>query len=253
MFTDFPLHKQLFKALERLALEKPTPVQAQTIPKALEGKDLLVSAQTGSGKTMAFLLPAIQKLLASNAPGSGTRALILVPTRELARQVFKNCKDLTRFTQVEVGTIMGGQEFKYQKALLRKNPEIVIATPGRLAEHLAHHSAALEDLEVLVLDEADRMLDMGLNEDVLKIVEACGKERQTLLLSATLSHKGVLKIAEQILRDAETLALSKPQDKHDNITQQIVLADDPAHKERLTNWLLANEKFSKALIFKEVF
>ncbi len=249
LFTDFPLNSQIFKALEKLGLAQPTPVQQQTIPRALAQKDLLVSAETGSGKTLAFLLPILQRLMENPAPDSATRALILVPTRELARQVFKNAKDLSAFTRVEAGMIMGGQEFKYQKALLRKNPEIVIATPGRLVEHLSQNSADLSDLEVLVLDEADRMLDMGLSEDVLKIAKACRRERQTLLFSATLTHKGVLKVAEQVLNNPETLTLSTPQDKHANITQQVVLADDPAHKERLTNWLLANETYSKALIF----
>lgn len=249
MFTDFPLNKQLFKALNKLGLEKPTPVQEQTIPQALAGKDLLVSAETGSGKTAAFLLPTLTQLLAEDAPNSGTRALILVPTRELARQIFKNCKDLSVFTRLQAGMIMGGQEFKFQKALLRKNPEIIIATPGRLVEHMAQENVDLQDLEVLILDEADRMLDMGLSEDVLKIANACNPQRQTMLFSATLSHKGVLKVAEDVLTKPQTLTLSRPQDKHASITQQVVLADDPAHKERLTNWLLANETYAKALIF----
>jgi len=249
LFTDFPLNKKLIKALNKLGLEKPTPVQEQAVPLALTGKDLLVSAETGSGKTIAFLLPTLEHLLANHSPHTGTRALILVPTRELARQILKNCKDLTAFTGLQAGMIMGGQEFKFQRALLRKNPEIIIATPGRLVEHMTQENVDLRDLEVLILDEADRMLDMGLSEDVLKIAQACNPKRQTMLFSATLGHKGVLKVAEDVLTEPQALTLSRPQDKHAGIAQQVVLVDDPAHKERLTNWLLANEAYAKALIF----
>ncbi|MCH7800089.1 MAG: DEAD/DEAH box helicase, partial [Chloroflexi bacterium] len=121
MFSDLPLHAQLQKAISKLAFEKPTPVQEQTIPLALEGKDLLVSAKTGSGKTAAFLLPALHKFLENPAPDSGTRALILVPTRELARQVMKQCGQLASFTGIKVGLVIGGEDFKYQKAVFRKN------------------------------------------------------------------------------------------------------------------------------------
>ena len=248
-FSELGLHERLLKAIEKQEFSEPTPVQVKAVPIALEGKDLLVSAETGSGKTAAFLLPMLHQLLDENAPNSATRALILLPTRELARQVMKHCNDLISFTHLKIGLITGGADFKYQRAILRKNPEIVIATPGRLVEHLSHKTIELGDLEVLVLDEADRMLDMGFSEDMLKITEACNSEKQTLLLSATLNHAGVTKIAKTVLKTPEKIILNRVKDGHDNIHQQIVLADDVKHKQELLVRLLGQESFDKALVF----
>src|SRR5690606_6984990 len=125
--------------------------------------------------------------------------LILTPTRELARQIVKNAEQILKFTGMKVGMICGGEELKYQKAMLRKNPEIVVGTPGRLAEHVAHKSTEFSGLEFLVLDEADRMLDMGLSDDVLKIAETCRAERQTLLFSATMEQKGLRHLIKQVM------------------------------------------------------
>jgi len=249
LFAELQLDKQLLRALEKLGLETPTEVQSQTIPLALAGSDLLVNAHTGSGKTAAFLLPSLHKLLTEPSKLQGTRLLVLSPTRELARQLFKNCKDLIQFCPLQVGLMMGGDEFKYQRAMLRKDPEILIATPGRLLEHIKHEHAELSNLEVLVLDEGDRMLDMGLSDDVLEIVRACKPERQTMLFSATLAHTGVRKIAQQILRAPKSLTLSTAQDQHSNIRQQVILTDGAAHKDSVLTWLLSNEKYEKALIF----
>ncbi len=249
-FTDLPLDNQLHKALEKLGFDTPTPVQAQTIPKALANKDLAVSAETGSGKTAAFILPTLHRLLQTDAPKSGTRALFLAPTRELARQIFKHCKDMAAFTPIEAAMITGGQEFKFQKALFRKNPEIIIATPGRLVEHIEKGSTDFADLEVLVIDEADRMLDMGQVEDVLKIADSCPPERQTLLFSATLENSYHLpRVMEKVLTDAETLSLAPKREANQNITQQIVLSDDERHKNLQTLKLLADETYDKAVIF----
>ena len=249
MFSDLPLHAQLQKAISKLAFEKPTPVQEQTIPLALEGKDLLVSAKTGSGKTAAFLLPALHKFLENPAPDSGTRALILVPTRELARQVMKQCGQLARFTGIKVGLVIGGEDFKYQKAVFRKNPEFLVATPGRLVEHLESGSIRFKDLELLVLDEADRMLDMGFIDDVLFIASHCNDERQTLMFSATLKQHRLPEVIEKTLKSPQSLIIDKPREKHSQIRQQVILADDAPHKDKLTAWLLENETFDKALIF----
>jgi len=249
LFSDFDLDNRLLKALDKLGFEKPTPVQTATVPLAMDHKDLLVSAETGSGKTAAFLLPSLHQLLEKPAPQSGTRMLILLPTRELARQVMKHFTQLAEFTHLQAALITGGETFKFQRALMRKNPELIIATPGRLLEHLGQDSADLTDLEFLVLDEADRMLDMGLSEDVLNIVKCCNTERQTLLFSATLNHRGLARIMEGMLREPETIKLSTVREQHANIKQQIVVADDTTHKQRLVAWLLANEKFEKALIF----
>lgn len=249
MFSHFQLHEHLLRALNKLGLEQPTPVQSEAIPVALKKKDLLVSAETGSGKTAAFLLPAFHTLLNHPDTLAGTRVLVLVPTRELGRQIMQHGLALASYTQLRVGLIIGGESFTKQKALLRKNPEIIIATPGRMVEHLDRATPNFDDLEVLILDEADRMLDMGFSEDVLNIAAQCNPQRQTLLFSATLSHKGVKRIASQITQDAQVLTLNTIKDKHANIRQQLILADNNGHKGQLVRWLLEHESFGKALIF----
>jgi superfamily II DNA/RNA helicase len=133
---DLALHPQLFKALNKLGFIEATAVQAEAIPLALEGKDIMVSARTGSGKTAAFILPMLHKMLTTSAPDSGTRALILLPTRELALQTEKTFNKLAAFTPITCGLIIGGEAFKHQVATIRKNPEVIIATPGRLVEHI---------------------------------------------------------------------------------------------------------------------
>jgi len=244
-----PLNERLLKALAKLDFEKPTPVQEQSIPPALAGKDLLVSAETGSGKTAAFLLPTLQKLLAKDAPNTGTRALILVPTRELARQVSKECQALASFTNLKVGLIIGREDFKYQKTMFRKNPEIIVATPGRLMEHLDQGTPDFNDLEVLILDEADRMLDMGFGDDVLKIAAMSNTDRQTLLFSATMNQKGLSNMTQQVLRSPLQLKLTSMRDPHKSIRQQVILTDDGQHKEQLLLSILSSEKYDKALVF----
>ncbi len=249
MFSELPLHDRLQKALADIGLEQPTEVQQQAIPKALSGRDLLISAETGSGKTAAYLLPMLHRFLENDAPRSSTRGLVLLPTRELARQVFKQFTLLTGSCQLKAALITGGESFKYQRALIRKNPELIISTPGRLLEHIKLNSADLSDLEVLVLDEADRMLDMGFSEDVIAIAENCRAERQTLLLSATLKTRGLMTVAKQVLNDPEQLLLSGAQDQHSSIKQQIVLADDRDHKEKLLLRLLQQDQYNKAIVF----
>lgn len=247
-FHDLISDNQLRKAIDVLGYEQATPVQAKAIPAVLAGKNVIVSSKTGSGKTAAFLLPALQTMLAS-APvnPSSTRMLILTPTRELARQIVKNAEQLLKFTGMKVGIICGGEELKYQKAMLRKNPEIVVGTPGRLAEHVMHKSTEFSGLEFLVLDEADRMLDMGLSEDVLKIAASCRAERQTLLFSATMEQKGLRHLIKQvILGEAEEIYLDE---KPNAIVQQMMLADDYKHKEKLLVALLQKASFEKAIIF----
>lgn len=248
-FAELGLHERLLKALDKQGMSAATPVQAQALPAALTGRDLMVSAETGSGKTAAYLLPVLQQLLARPAPHTATRALILVPTRELARQVQKDCQQLAAFTPLGVEMITGGVEFKYQRALLRKNPEVVIATPGRMLEHLNRQNIELSDLEMLVLDEADRMLDLGFGEDVLSIAAACRPDHQTLLYSATLRHEGVNSVAHKVLHDPEHCLLNQDEAGQQHIRQQIVLADDVKHKQRLLVRLLELESYEQALVF----
>ena len=250
MFTSFDLQPPLLKAIEALSFKTPTPVQVQAIPEALQHKDLMVCAQTGSGKSAAFLLPMLNQLITKDAPNSKTRALVLVPTRELARQLLKQTEALAKFSKIQVASITGGQEFKFQAALFRKNPEIIIATPGRLLEHMGKNENLLEDVEVLVLDEADRMLDMGFSEDVLKIAAQCTQaDRQTMLFSATLKQKGMYEVIQTVLNNPLNIMVDSFKGEHENIAQEVMLADDDKHKQRLLTWLLANKTFRQAIVF----
>ena len=249
-FSDFFIHDRIEKALDNLRLRVPTDVQKASIPHALDGKDLQVCAETGSGKTLSYILPMMQKFLESKSVIQGTRGLILCPTRELARQVFKATKQFTDVTGMNVGLLTGGDDFKFQAAMLRKNPEIVVSTPGRLVDHIKRRSTDLVGLEILVLDEADRMLDMGFAEDMEIISGECNEGlRQTLLFSATLHHKGIARVAAKVLDNPMEITTATVRDKHDNISQQIILADDGAHKDRLLSWLLSNDEYEKAIIF----
>jgi len=248
-FADLLLPDELLRGVAKLGYATPTPVQEQVIPLAMEGADLLVCAATGSGKTAAFLLPMMQRFLDDRRPGGGTRALILVPTRELARQVQDQFLRLGSFTRLSAGVITGGEPKSRQVANLRKNPELLVATPGRLLEHLQAGEVDLGDLEILVLDEADRMLDLGLADDVLAIVERCSPERQSLLFSATLHHKGLEAVIGPLLRDPKVLLIDPVRAPHPHIEHQILLSDGPEHKERQLLWLLEHEPFDKALVF----
>lgn len=214
------------------------------------GKDVLVDAQTGSGKTLGYLLPLFQRLMEYEGPAK-TSALILVPTRELAQQVHKICDQYASAIHAKSVTLTGGQEFKFQAALLRKVPEIIVATPGRLKELVEKDQAHLDEIDYLVLDEADRMLDMGFRDDVLEIVGSCPEDRQTLLLSATLNHGGVSYISKMILKEPVKVELSGDRTAQENIQHQIILADDQEHKLKLLNAILADEahRTGKILIF----
>ncbi|MEI6745048.1 MAG: DEAD/DEAH box helicase [Methylococcaceae bacterium] len=248
-FTSFNLHSSLQETLIKNGFEAPTLVQQRAIPAILTRKDFLVSSKTGSGKTLAFLLPTLHHLLINPNYYAGVRALVLVPTRELAQQIFLQCQQLLEGTALKVGLVTGGEDFKKQQNLLRKNTPIVIATTGRVLELLTLDTAPFENLETLILDEADRMLDMGFSDDVLTIAKQCSENRQTLLFSATLTHIGVLKMADKLLKHYELIALNTLRDELPHIQQQIVLADDNAHKQQLLAWLLKNETFEKALVF----
>ena len=242
-------HPHLLGAIDKLAYQEATPVQAASIPLILAGKDLRVSAQTGSGKTAAFLLPCLDKMLKDSAKKYGIQMLILAPTRELAQQITAVCTQLIAETDLQIGMITGSEDFKKQQVLLRRNPAVLVATPGRLLEHLNQDVANFDELKYLILDEADRMLDMGFSPDVLEIAEHCNSQRQTLLFSATLTA-GVLRVAKDLLRNPETVEIHHFRtNQHANIQQQIIPCDDTEHKKKLLLWLLTYEKYKKALVF----
>jgi len=247
-FSDIPLHAQLQKALAALDFTEPTPVQAKAIPAILDGNDVMVSSQTGSGKTAAFIVPLLNKLLSLGQTNTATLGLILLPTRELALQTQTVFKQLATYTPIKSGVIIGGEAYKHQVATLRKNPEVLIATPGRLVEHIEKGNTDFSDLAMLVLDEADRMLDMGFAEDMHTIASACRNERQNLLFSATLKHRGLEKITP-ILKAPVRLTIDQRGEAHSQITQYRVLADDDKHKEQLTAALITEFQAKKVMVF----
>lgn len=249
MFADFNLHERLLKALAEQRFVEPTPVQAAAIPAALAGHDLRVTARTGSGKTAAFVLPMLNRLIGDAQPRVDVRALVLLPTRELAQQTLKQVERFAQFTFIKAGLVTGGEDFKVQAAMLRRVPDVLIGTPGRLIEHLDAGNLKLADVEILVLDEADRMLDMGFAEDVVRLVETCRGRQQTLLFSATTGGAALREMTGKVLRDPQHLMLNRVSELNENVRQQIITADDPAHKERLVHWLLANETYDKAIVF----
>ncbi|AYC33749.1 DEAD/DEAH box helicase [Pseudomonas cavernae] len=249
MFSQFALHERLLKAVAELNFAEPTPVQTAAIPPALEGRDLRVIAQTGSGKTAAFVLPMLNRLMGDAKPRVNIRALILLPTRELAQQTLKQVELFSQFTFIKSGLITGGEDFKVQAAMLRKVPDVLIATPGRLLEHLNAGHLDFEQVEVLVLDEADRMLDMGFAEDVQRLAGECKRAHQTLLFSATSGGAGLREMIGSVLKDPLHLKLNSVGELNEGTRQQIITADHAYHKEQLVEWLLNHETYQKAIIF----
>merc|ERR1712142_518144 len=189
-FYTMNLSRPLLKAIEDLKYVHPTPIQAATIPTALSGRDICGCAATGTGKTAAYMLPILERLLFRSASDSVTRVLVMVPTRELGVQVFQVSKQLCQFTSIDVALSVGGLDLRLQEAALRKNPDIVIATPGRLIDHIKNTPTfGLENIEVLILDEADRLLEEAFMEQMKEIVKSCARTRQTLLFSATMTDQ----------------------------------------------------------------
>ncbi len=185
-FNDFDLDARLQRNLQAINFETPTPIQAAAIPPALEGRDILGSAETGTGKTAAFLLPLLQKLIDDPQPSHRPRALILLPTRELALQVAEQAAHLNRHLSTRITTVYGGVPIKPQEQALRRGVDVVIATPGRLLDHLERGNLNFKALQVFILDEADRMMDIGFLPDIRRIERLLPKNRQTMLFSATL-------------------------------------------------------------------
>ena len=248
-FADLNLDKNILSAVRSEGYESPTPIQAQAIPFALDGRDIMASAQTGSGKTAAFLLPTLQRLTKrSEKPGKGPRALVLTPTRELAAQVEKNAlayaKNMRWFRTV---SIVGGASFGYQTRALSKPVDLIVATPGRLMDLMQSGKVDFARLEVLILDEADRMLDMGFIDDIETIVEATPTDRQTLLFSATWDG-AVGKLARKLTKDPEIIEVERVDDQG-KIEEQLLYCDDMRHKNRLLDHILRDANIDQCVIF----
>ncbi|MEX3548489.1 MAG: DEAD/DEAH box helicase [Burkholderia sp.] len=268
-FALLGLSPEIVSTLQAAGYVKPTPVQERAIPAGIAGRDLLVSSPTGSGKTAAFMLPAIERFAQMQKtqaqqprePQSADRRqrrpqpvarpglLVLTPTRELAMQVTTAAstygKHLHRLRTV---SILGGVAYSQQLMLLAKNPEILVATPGRLLDHLERGRIDLSKLKMLVLDEADRMLDMGFIDDIETIVTATPASRQTMLFSATLDGK-IGSLTGRLLKDPERIEIGQKMEARTNIAQTVHYVDDRDHKDRLLDHLLRDDALDQAIIF----
>ena len=257
-FDSLGLSPAILQSVTEAGYTEPTEVQARAIPAALAGQDLMVSSSTGSGKTAAFVLPALERILASRGDNTkrrekgkvyGPRLVVLAPTRELAMQVAKACTTYGRNVQgLRVATIVGGVPYAAQLKALRGPLDVLIATPGRLLDHLGSGAAVLENVDMLVLDEADRMLDMGFIDDIQAIAETVPAERQTLMFSATFAgHVGGL--AQRLTRNPQRIDVASHTDAHANIEQRLHWADSLTHKNALLEHILAERELDQALVF----
>jgi superfamily II DNA/RNA helicase len=248
-FEQLKLDPRILAAIKQTGFHQATRIQQEAIPIVLSGKDLMASAQTGTGKTAAFVLPALQHLLRpSKMRGQGPRVLILTPTRELATQVNENIRQFSRGLKMTSGSIVGGVAYGPQLRMLRGRLDLLVATPGRLMDHMEQGKVDFSRLEMLVLDEADRMLDMGFIDAVKEIASAMPSKRQTLLFSATLEG-AVLKIANRLLKTPESVSLAANHERHKSIEQCMHHVDSKAHKQKVLEHLLSNGESSKSLIF----
>ena len=247
-FKEFGFDERLQEGIESNGYDTATPVQEQVIPLILEGSDIIASAQTGTGKTAAFLLPLIHKILTSTQHDH-INALIIVPTRELAVQIAQNLEGLSYFTSISSLAVYGGGDgasFVQERQALSKGAEIVVCTPGRMIGHLNMGYVKLQKLEYLVLDEADRMLDMGFHDDIMKIMSFLPKKRQTLLFSATMPSK-IRELSKKILHNPKevTISLSKPPERIKQFAYIVYDSQKPA----LIKHLLKAKEYKSVLIF----
>jgi ATP-dependent RNA helicase RhlE len=249
LFKDLGLSAELLRAVEKQGYDEATPIQQQAIPLIIEGKDVLAGAQTGTGKTAGFTLPILQKLQDDHREGQKRhpRVLVLTPTRELAAQVHESVRDYGQYLPFRSAVIFGGVSINPQKQKLIKGVDIVVATPGRLLDHLQQRSIDLSKVEILVLDEADRMLDMGFIRDIRKVLNAIPKQRQTLLFSATFS-KEIKTLAAEFLRQP-TLIQVTPQNTATELVSQIVYPVDKKRKRELLSHKIGEEEWQQVLVF----
>ncbi len=246
-FNQFNLDSSITKAVAVCGYTKPTPIQVKSIPEIMNGNDIVACAQTGTGKTAAFVLPALHRIRTQN-PIRKPRVLILTPTRELASQITQAAGKYGKFLRFHMASLVGGMSYRHQLRDLSRSADIIVATPGRLLDHLENRRVDLTGIEMLVLDEADRMLDMGFIDDVTTIAKFTPQHRQTLLFSATIDGK-LNQIIRQLLKEPIHIDLSGEKISPAQIKQEIYMSDSPSHKNRLLEHLLANENIFKAIIF----
>ena len=251
-FEDFGLSADILQALADQGYIHPTPIQAEAIPIVLQGRDVMGAAQTGTGKTAGFSLPIIQRLLAhANTSASPARhpvrALILTPTRELADQVADNVKAYSRYTPLRSAVVFGGVDMAPQTAALRAGVEIVIATPGRLLDHVQQKTLNLSQTQIFVMDEADRMLDMGFLPDLQRIINLLPKQRQNLMFSATFSPE-IKKLANSFLQSPVTIEVARSNATADNVTQVLYKIEEEAKRDAVTH-IIRERSLKQVIVF----
>ena len=244
-FTAFKLHPDLLAGVKELGFVRPTPIQDDAIPPAMAGRDVLACAMTGSGKTAAFLLPILNRLL--SRPRGATRALILTPTRELAAQILDDLQDLAVHTPLTAAAVFGGVGAGPQEHAFRTGVDVIVATPGRLLDHLKHAYAKLDHIEHLVLDEADRMLDMGFLPDIRRVLRHLPQKRQTLFFSATMPAP-IVTLTREMLRNPESIQLDRKPAPAVGITQAVYPVPQEL-KSALLFALLQRGEMQEALVF----
>ncbi|HLC26028.1 MAG TPA: DEAD/DEAH box helicase [bacterium] len=244
-FAQLGLEPELLRAIKREGYETPTPIQEKAIPAINAGKDLFGCAQTGTGKTAAFAWPILQRLKAART--KRLRALVLTPTRELAVQVAESFRSYGCFLSLRIGLVYGGVSLSLQEKELHRGVDVLIATPGRLLDHMSRGNVDFKHVEFLVLDEADRMLDMGFIDDVKRILQFVPKKRQTLLFSATMPQP-IRQLAQEILRDPVEIQVTRPATPVETV-RQTVHAVATWDKAKLLNHLLENQAMSQVLVF----
>jgi superfamily II DNA/RNA helicase len=252
-FDDFGLAEPIRRAVAELGYREPTPIQAQAIPVVMSGKDVMGAAQTGTGKTAGFALPIIHRLLplasSSASPARHpVRALMLAPTRELADQIYNNVAAYAKHTPLRCAVVFGGVDMKPQTAALRQGCELLVATPGRLLDHVEQRTTNLSQVQILVLDEADRMLDMGFLPDIQRIINLLNKDRQNLMFSATFSGE-IRKLAESFLKSPQLIEVARRNALAENIAQTVYRVPTPEHKRAAVAKLVRDNALSQVIVF----
>ncbi len=247
-FNTLGLSAELLRAVSKQGYTEPTPVQRQAIPPILEGRDIMAGAQTGTGKTAGFTLPLLQRLNATRSGGRPpVRALIITPTRELAAQVEESVITYGKYLPLKSAVIFGGVNINPQIEKLRRGVDILVATPGRLLDHVGQRTLDLSKVEILVLDEADRMLDMGFIPDIRRILKLLPKERQNLLFSATFSDE-IKKLADGLLNSPEMIQVAR-RNTTAELVEQVVHPVDRERKRELLSFLISSGKWQQVLVF----
>lgn len=248
-FAKLNLHPKILQAIEVCGYNKPTPIQSQSIPNILAGKDIVATAQTGTGKTAAYILPSLQLLATSKSKKPGKpRILILSPTRELASQITKVVSKYGKFTKVNIASFVGGVSYHKQLKELSRPIDIIIATPGRLMDHMENKRLDLSHIEMLIIDEADRMLDMGFINSIKTIVQTTPKNRQTLLFSATIDDK-LVSLTKNLLKNPVRINISQEKTDTTLIQQKVHVVADQNRKKQILEQLLNDQNIFKAIIF----